>query len=195
MIGKMAWFEMLLISISLSACVTEDVKPLFDMEAKRVAVIPFYDRPLNEWPSEESVAISRMVALNIRAENIDDIEVLLPRVVEQFFDERDIKKMTIQQIGESLGVQYVIHGEIIKFDTKGEILGLAMGLFRGLIRVHDVAKDLTVFERDRTIEYPPVPVMGIPDHRIRSELLKLIGSRIGRMFYHHEPVEEGVSLQ
>ncbi|MCZ6602803.1 MAG: hypothetical protein O6952_07350 [Planctomycetota bacterium] len=191
----MAWFEILLISILLSACVTEDVKPLFDMEDKRVAVIPFYDRELDNWPSKESVAISRHVALNIRAENIDDIEVLLPRVVEQFFEERDITKMTIQEIGESLGVQLVIHGEIIKFDTKGDILGLEMGHFRGYVRVHDVAKDLTVFEQDRTIKYPPFPVMGIPEYRIRTELLKKIGSRIGRMFYHHEPEEEGVSLQ
>lgn len=172
-------------------CAGAEVEPQFNMEEKSVAVIPFVDREVPIGPSDMSVALTREVAMDIIENNLDDIEVHDPRVVEQFFEGRDIREMTTQEIGVALAVDYIIHGEIYRFDTRGDTIGLNQGIFRGKVWVHKVAKDLTVFERLKNVEFPPVPVAGVEEDDIRIGLIRRTGAAIGRMFYHYEPEEEG----
>ena len=174
----------------IGGCASTEIDPKFDMEDKRVAVIPFVDKEVPIGPSDISVILTRLIAMDIARENLDDIEMWPPKAVEEFFESRDIRELSTQEIGEALGVHYVIHGEIHEFNTEGHIIGMNSGIFRGVVRVHDVDKGMTVFQRPVDVEYPPRPIPGIPEDTIRSGLLRNTSSRIGRLFYHHEPSDE-----
>lgn len=187
-IGRGVWMPLaLLLTIG---CVGAEVDPDFEMGEERVVVIPFRDRELDLFPSNDAVALGREVARDIRSNNLEDIEVLPPGAVERWFETRDIREMSIQEIGDQLGVRYVIHGQIYRFDTEGDTIGMNSGVFSGRVQVHDVERGRTVFEKEIQVNFPRYPMTGLSEAEIRIGLLKKTGARIGRVFYHHEPVEE-----
>lgn len=171
-------------------CACTEVKPEFSMEGKKVAVIPFYDRQLGGAFSDEAIALGRAVALDMLENNFDGIDVIRPRIVEKFFEIYDITEMTAREIAEKLSVDYVIHGDIFRFDTQGNIIGMNSGLFKGTVRVYTTRVDAPVYEREVNVAFPRQPMTGLGEGEIRAGLMEATGRKIGRLFYHYEPGED-----
>ncbi len=163
----------------------------FPIIERKVAVIPFED-PLNPAIAPPyTVDLSRAVARDIAKNNEDLIDMMSPREVEAFFDKRNINDMTPQEIGLALGVDYLIFGEILQFDTRGATIGMNQGLLRARVMVQDVVNDDTPFQDDVYVRYPRDAIMGFDRRQIEQGLVKKAGAAIGRKFYAHEPPERG----
>lgn len=195
MMGRSFWVVALLGVMGVTGCAGE-VIAVIDISGKKLAVIPFKDKIYPVGPSVEAIELSRAITSDIMEENLDDIDVIPSRVVEKFFGDRDVGKMSPQEIGESLGVDYVLFGDLHEFSASGNIIGLEQGILRCRITVQDIGNGAVVYDEDGIrVQYPTQPVMGLAEEAIRTGLIGRAGNRIGRRFYTHEPVKgEGLEV-
>ena len=164
------------------------IKPKVEIYESTVAVIPFDDPSWSgTGPAYHSIEISREVAIDLASNG--DLEVKDPRDVEAFFETRNITEMSPQAIGLALGVDYVIFGEILQYDTRGATIGMNQGVLRARVRLQDVVNDDVPLVEDVSVRYPSAEIMGFEESQIERGLIRKAGEAIGRLFYEHEPPE------
>ena len=160
------------------------------LKAKKIAVVC---RPVAAVAFRDTgVAHDLATEVNrLLAKNVSKVEMVDQQKVAAWLDERYDGDYSFPEAGEAFEADMVLGIELQDF-------GLHMGqtLYQGTANVHIVLHDMrdgqrVVFERDLPqIAWPPnggIETSERQEIQFRREFIRVIGDRIGRYFYAHDP--------
>jgi hypothetical protein len=159
-----------------------------ELEGKRVVVMC---RPPSSHEYRHAGA-SRAIAQRVSellAENVDDIDVVNPREVDNWVDESDWGDF--RELAEAVRADLVLHVELDDFDLyKGKTL--YQGKANVTVTVYDMGDhSKLVWEKQLgEILYPVnsgIPAQDKPVQQFEREFVQIVADRIGINFYKHDP--------
>ncbi|QDU61353.1 hypothetical protein Pan216_22090 [Planctomycetes bacterium Pan216] len=164
-------------------------------DEKRVLVLSYANSGLRFGHDAIDEEIAQLLGFNI-ASNEKRFTVVPEREVRHW---RDMNshwgEMSLQEIGEEFDVDYVIFTEVQEFslnETKNQYL--LQGKSRVIFRVHDVNKDMVVFNDMYMCSYPPnrsVPLTEvISEDHFRRRFLRKIARDLSWYVVPHRYVDE-----
>lgn len=164
-------------------------------EKKRAMVISYADSGIRfGYESIDDDLTDLLLAELVR--NEERLEIIPARKVREWKDRNQgwVEK-SLQDIGEHHDVDYVIFLEAQDFslnETKNQYL--LQGRARVLFRVHDVAKDVTIFERTYDRDYPPnrpVPVTEVAsEEQFKRRFLMTMARELSWFLVPHRQADQ-----